>query len=112
MAGVTRAVDHLWAGTLTRRWKHDPHLHRRQRWLIISQAHLDAHAAAQIARHNGVAHICQTRGAATHASSDVSATGQKHANPGVRLESTPGSSNGRRKGARRLFVIHFIEFLL
>jgi transposase len=54
MAGVTRAVAHLSAEEVLRRWKQDPRTHRRQRWLIIYQALVDPREAAQIAKHCGV----------------------------------------------------------
>ena len=55
MAGVPRAAAHLSAEEVGRRWKHDPRPHRRQRWLIISQALVDPRTAEQIAKHCGVA---------------------------------------------------------
>jgi transposase len=55
MAGVTRAAAHLSVEEVARRWKHDPRPHRRQRWLIISQALVDPREASQIAQHCGVA---------------------------------------------------------
>ena len=54
MARVTRAVAHLPVEEVKRRMHTDPHLWRRQRWLIIYNAQVDPRPAEEIAKHCGV----------------------------------------------------------